>query len=76
MQQPKITNEELLKVIIDYITTHNYSPTVRDLMNLTDIQSSSTMHYQIKQLRDNGFIDYVNSEPRTIRVIGYKFVKE
>lgn len=76
MIQPKITNEELLNVIIDYITTHNYSPTVRDLMNLTDIQSSSTMHYRIKQLRDNGFIDYVDNEPRTIRVIGYKYVKE
>lgn len=76
MIQPKITNEELIAIITNYIQTHNYSPTVRDLMNLTDIQSSSTMHYRIKQLRDNGFIDYVDSEPRTIRVIGYKFVKE
>ena len=74
--QPKVTNDELLNIIIGYITTHNYPPTTRELMQLTDIKSSSTMHYRLLKLRDTGLIDFVDYEPRTISVTGYRYTKE
>jgi len=73
--QPKVTNDELLNIIIDYITAHNYPPTTRDLMELTDIKSTSTMHYRLLKLREKGSIDFVDYEPRTISVTGYKYTK-
>lgn len=75
MRQPKVTNEEMLTNIINYITTHNYPPTVRELMILTDIKSSATMHYRLLRLRDKGLIDFVDYEPRTISVKGYIYTK-
>jgi repressor LexA len=74
--QPKVTNDELLNIIIGYITTHNYPPTTRELMQLTDIKSTSTMHYRLLKLRENGLIDFEDCEPRTISVTGYRYVKE
>ena len=76
MTQPKVTNEELLNIIIDYIQENNYPPTTRDLMELTDIKSTSTMHYRLLELREKGLIDFVDCENRTISVTGYKYVKE
>lgn len=76
MTQPKVTNEELLNIIIDYIQENNYPPTTRDLMLLTDIKSTSTMHYRLLKLREKGLIDFEDCEPRTISVKGYKYVKE
>lgn len=73
--QPKVTNEELLNIIIDYITTHNYPPTTRELMLLTDIKSTATIHYRLLKLRENGLIDFVDCENRTISVTGYKYTK-
>lgn len=75
-QQPKVTDEELLNIIMDYITTHNYPPTIRELCELSGIMSSSTMHYRLLKMRDKGLIDFVDYEPRTISVKGYRYVKE
>lgn len=73
--QPKVTNDELLNIIIDYITTHNYPPTTRDLIELTDIKSTATIHYRLLKLREKGLIDFADYEPRTISVTGYSYTK-
>lgn len=76
MTQHKVTNDELLNIIIDYITTHNYPPTTRELCSLSGVKSSATMHYRLLRMRDVGLIDFEDCEPRTISVKGYKYVKE
>lgn len=75
MTQPKVANEELLNIIIDYIQENNYPPTTRELCSLSDIKSNATIHYRLLRMRDKGLIDFVDYEPRTISVKGYRYTK-
>lgn len=71
------TNEKILDFIIDYITYHGYSPTVREICNGLHIPSTSTVHYHLDKMFQLGVIetDAEPGSPRAIRVPRYKFVK-
>ena len=66
-----ISNRQLqiLNFIHDYIQEKGYSPTVREIMDGVGLYSSSTAHYHISVLQAEGYIDKVESAPRTIRVL-------
>lgn len=72
------TYEKILKFIVDYITFHGYSPSVREICDGVSIHSSSNVHYHLKNMLESGMIetDANSGTPRAIRVPGYKFVKE
>lgn len=42
--------KEVLKVIQDYVDNHNYAPTVRELCDILEISSTSTVHNFINQI--------------------------
>lgn len=69
-------NQEVLDFIIKFITENGYSPSFREIGEGTGLHSTSSIYGQIQILRDLGCIDYKDSEPRTISVPGYKFIKK
>ena len=69
-------NQEVLDFIIKFITENGYSPSFREIGEGTGLYSTSSIYGQVQILRDLGYIDYKDSEPRTISVPGYKFIKK
>ena len=71
------TRERIMQAIISYIEKHQYAPTVRELLEMTDIKSTSTMHRHISVLINMGRLesDAEWGTPRALRVPGYKFIK-
>ena len=70
--------EDILQAIIRYIEEHGYSPTFREIGEMTGIKSTSSVAEHMQKLFREGKIetDAGFSTPRAIRVPGYKFVKE
>lgn len=60
---------DVLQVLSDYIDKHGYSPTVRDIADITGHRSTSTVHGLLDRLEQNGYISREPSSPRTIRVL-------
>lgn len=66
---------KLITIIDSFIEKFGYSPTIRELCELYDCNSPSTMYWHLKELRDFGLIDFQNGKTRTIRVIDKKYKK-
>lgn len=60
---------ELLDTIEAYINRWGYSPTIRELCQLTNKKSPGTIVPMLKRLKRDGYIDYAYNRNRTIRVI-------
>ena len=69
--------KELLEAIIQYITVHGYSPSVRELCDLTGLRSTASVSHYLNTMFKMGMIetDCGIGSPRAIRVPGYRFVK-
>lgn len=72
----EIQKRNIYNFIIEYITTNGYAPTVREISYGVGLKSTSTIHLYLRKLNDSGLIEVREGEPRAIKVIGYKFVKE
>lgn len=59
---------EILKAIIDYITTKGFSPTVREIGEAVGLQSTSTVHMHLDSLEKLGCISRVTASPRALAV--------
>lgn len=55
-------NEKILKFIIDYITFHGYSPSIREICAGFQILSTSTVHHHLDEMFKIGMIE-TDSEP-------------
>ena len=75
--QVRITprEQEVYDYIIEFMEKNLFSPTVREIMVELKFQSTSSVHYHIKNLEKHGYITVKEGEPRTIRPVGYKLVK-
>ena len=56
--------------IRDCILNHNFSPTVREICERVGIKSTSTVHYYLKELVDEGYIVKDDLKKRTIKLPG------
>lgn len=65
----RVTDEQILKAIEDYITTNGYSPSVREVGMAVGILSAGSVKYRLDKLRENGLITFDSNKPRTIRVV-------
>ena len=61
--------KEVLEVIVKFIDEKGFSPTVRELMDLLKLCSTSTVHGYLNRLERHGYISRTPSSPRTIRVL-------
>ena len=61
--------KQIYKYIKNYIEENRYSPTSREITSGVGLKSVSTVHGHLVKMRENGYIDYIDSLPRTIRVL-------
>ena len=60
--------KNLLRCIVKYQKAHGFSPSVRDLCEMTGVRSTSTVHAQLKALEENGYIERMRECPRALCV--------
>ncbi|WP_062052314.1 hypothetical protein [Bacillus sp. JCM 19034] len=67
----ELTNKQknVIVTINKYINKNKYSPTTRELADLLNHKSTSTTHGHLVKLRKKGYVDWVESKPRTLRVL-------
>ncbi len=58
----------IYEYIRDCILNHNFSPTVREICEEVGIKSTSTVHYYLKELADEGYIIKDDMKKRTIKL--------
>lgn len=66
---------ETYKFIIDYIKENGHSPSYREIADGIGVRAVSTIAERIHRLEDMGKIKTKMDIPRTISVVGYKYVK-
>lgn len=71
----KINRQKVYEAIKQFIKEHRYSPSVRDLCELSGLNSNSSIHAHMESLRADGLIDYNDNEARTITVSCFEIVE-
>lgn len=59
---------QIYEFIKSYIETNKYSPTIRGIGVAVRL-SSSSVHGHLYKMREKGYIDFVNSSPRTLQIV-------
>lgn len=73
----KISDEEILDVITNYIQKHGYAPSLSEIGGEVGLKSKNSIWNRIQGMLRKGLIETDHDgSPRAIRVPGYKFVKE
>ena len=55
-----------LAILVEFIESHKYAPTIRELVGMFGVKSTETVHRRLKKLVDEGRITRVG--PRAIEV--------
>ncbi|GGA31545.1 winged helix-turn-helix transcriptional regulator [Psychrobacillus lasiicapitis] len=61
--------KQIYEYIKKYLAEKKYSPSIREIAEAVGLRSSSTVHGHLDNLRNNGYIDFVNSSPRTLQIV-------
>ncbi len=72
-----VMEQKVFDCILEYMKEHGYSPSTRDLCEMSGLKSTSGVHRYIHSLMDKGKIetDHEFGTPRALRVVGYEFRK-
>ncbi|PPA70078.1 LexA repressor [Jeotgalibacillus proteolyticus] len=57
---------KVLKAIRSFIQANKYPPTIREIGDLVNLKSTSTVHLHFQNLKEKGYIDFVESQPRAL----------
>lgn len=79
MRTNKKTEEilnKVLKVIKIYLDEKGYPPSVRELKQEMDVNSTSTIHYYLAKLEEKGLIRRTNKKNRAIEIVKNYYQKE
>ena len=60
------TREKVFTFIRDFKGTRGYAPSVREIGAGVGLQSISTVSFHLRQLREDGLIDFQDRVPRSI----------
>lgn len=58
--------QEILKFVTQYIADNQYPPCVREICAAVGLQSTATVHYHLRALRDEGLIQMQSGKKRAI----------
>lgn len=66
-----ISNRNMIvyNAIKKYMDQYGYSPSVRDICNITQLNSPASVHGHLKRLKEFGYITFTENKSRTIRII-------
>ena len=65
----KETEKRVLEAITNYKAEHGYSPTIRELCELSGLKSTSSVHYVLCNLEKQGYITNEQGKCRAIKVV-------
>lgn len=68
--------DRVYRFIVNFVTENCYSPSVGEICEGTGVRSKASVHEYLCTLKMMGKIDMKRNTARTIRLIGYKWVKE
>ena len=69
MEKLTSTQEKILDTIKKFIAERGYSPTIRELCALCNLNSTATMFVHLKNLTQKGYINQTGSKFRTIELV-------
>ena len=61
--------QELYDWLVDYIYQHQYSPSIRQMMQAMKLKSPAPVQSRLEHLRQKGYIDWIDGQARTIRIV-------
>ena len=67
--------QEIYEFIITFMMRNQYSPSVREICDGVNLNSTSSVFSHLERLKEEGWINYSPSSPRTISIPGYQFAK-
>lgn len=70
------TKKRVYDCVADFLLSNGYSPSIREICELTGLQSTSTIKGYLDDLVVEGLISMRNDSPRTIVVKGIRYVDE
>lgn len=69
--------EDTLRFIKEYIVSHGYPPTVREIAEAIDVSSPATVQAHLDRLADKGYIKRGSNKNRTIELmVNNEFTKK
>ena len=66
---------QIYNCIVDYMQSKGYPPTTEEIGEIVGLRSKSSVNSHLHRMRDEGIIDFLDGQPRTITVPGYKYTK-
>lgn len=63
--------KQVLEAITGFLDSHKYPPSVRDVVQMCDMSSTSVADYHLKALERDGYIRRESGVSRGIEIIGY-----
>lgn len=69
MQNITQKQKAVLEAILAYTKEHKYPPSVRELCDMLNLSSSSTVHGYLERLKIHGLVSWEPGSPRTLRVL-------
>lgn len=63
------TRYDVYKAIKEFIEENGYSPSIRELCEITGKESTATIKFFLDRLRKDGIISFVTGKNRTIRIL-------
>ncbi len=63
--------EVILNIIKNYVFANGYSPSIREICQITGLKSTSTVHMHLKKLSEEGYISYIKDKKRSIKITNH-----
>ena len=61
--------QKIYDYIKNHITEKQYAPTIREITVAVGLKSPSTVHGHLDRMQEKGYIDFIDSFPRTLRIV-------
>lgn len=62
------TSYEIYRAIKSYMNKEGKSPSMKELSDMVN-KNTGTIFYNLKKLRESGYIDYQDKEARSIKIL-------
>ncbi len=72
MEKLTEAQQELYDWLVEYIRTHQHSPSIRQMMQAMKLKSPAPVQSRLEHLRNKGYLEWSEGKARTIRILSLK----
>ncbi|TVQ45355.1 MAG: repressor LexA [Gloeocapsa sp. DLM2.Bin57] len=69
MEKLTKVQEELYSYLLEYINETQHAPSIRQMMQAMNLKSPAPIQSRLERLRSKGYIDWIDGQARTIRIL-------